>query len=111
MDKKLLKFSPLSEATYYILISLTKPLHGYGIIKKVEEITGGRLVIAPGTLYGALTNLLSNDLIKLDSEDLYGKKKKTYIVTSNGTKLLYYEINRLREMVDNGLNEIGDYYE
>ncbi len=111
MDKKLLKYTPLTEATYYILLSLTKPLHGYGIIKKVEEITNGRLRIAPGTLYGVLTNLLRNELIKLHSIDLSGKKKKTYEVTSDGTKLLYYEITRLREMVDNGMREIDDYYE
>ncbi len=111
MNKKLLKYSPLSEATYYILLSLTKPIHGYGIIRKVEAITNKRLIISAGTLYGALNTLLNNDLIKLYSEELTGKKKKSYVITSNGTKLLNYEINRLREMVMNGTKEIGDYYE
>jgi len=111
MEKKLLKFAPLSEATYYILLSLTKPLHGYGIIKKVELLTKKRLILAPGTLYGAIKTLLVNNLILLVSEDLDGKKKKMYEITYNGKKLLNYEINRLREMVSNGANELRDYYE
>ena len=78
MDKRLLKFSPLTEATYYILISLNSPLHGYGIIKKVERLTDNRLRLAPGTLYGAVSTLLDNQLIDLISEDKGSKGKKMY---------------------------------
>ena len=42
---------------YYILLSLTQPLHGYGIMQRVEEMSGGRLRMAAGTLYGALSSL------------------------------------------------------
>jgi len=111
MDKKILKFSPLTEATYYILLSLNKPLHGYGIIKKVTELTSHRLKLASGTLYGAISTLLRNGLIELISEDEHNKGKKMYELTTPGKKLLYYEINRLREMINNGIEEIGDYYE
>ena len=55
--------SPLTEATYYILISLTEPLHGYGIMKKVDEMSHGRIRLAAGTLYGALNTLLSTSLL------------------------------------------------
>ena len=43
----------LTEAVYYILLSLLSPLHGYGIMQKVESMSGGRLRLAAGTLYGA----------------------------------------------------------
>ena len=111
MDKKLLKFSPLTEATFYILLSLNTPLHGYGIIKNVEGLTNKRLKLAPGTLYGAINRLLKYELIMLLSEEKNSKGKITYKITTSGKKLLYYEINRFREMVSNGIEEIGDYYE
>ncbi len=111
MDKKILKFSPLTESTYYILLSLKEPIHGYGVIKKVEALTVGRLRLAPGTLYGAISTLLENKLIVLFSVDKQSKGKKMYEITTLGKKLLYYEIKRLREMVNNGIEEIGDYYE
>ena len=111
MDKKILKFSPLTEATYYILISLNTPLHGYGIIKKVEGLTSNRLKLAAGTMYGAISTLLNNNLIELINVDKHAKGKKSYQITLSGKKLLYYEITRLREMVNNGITEVGDYYE
>ena len=111
MDKNISRFSPLTEATYYILLSLVEPLHGYGIIKKVEVLTSNRLKLAAGTLYGAIKGLLENKLIVLVSEEKLKKGKKMYQITTNGKKLLYYELNRLREMVSNGISEVGDYYE
>jgi len=110
MDKKLQKFSPLTEATYYIMISLNTPLHGYGIMKKVEKLTKGRLKLASGTLYGAISTLVTNKLIVLVSEEKQSKGKKMYQITDQGKKLLFYEISRLREMVNNGIDEVGDYY-
>ena len=44
----------LTEATYYILLSLVSPRHGYGIMQLTEELSGGRIHLAAGTLYGAL---------------------------------------------------------
>lgn len=49
---------PLTEAVYYILLSLTEPLHGYGIMQKAEQLSSGRVRLAAGTLYGALNTLL-----------------------------------------------------
>lgn len=97
------KNSPLTEATYYILISLTKPLHGYGIMKKVEEMSNGRIKLAAGTLYGALNTMQSNKLIKSVGEEEANKRRKLYIRTTLGTELVKFEICRLREMVENGL--------
>ena len=47
----------LTESTYYIMLALYEPSHGYGIMQQVEEMSGGRVKLAPGTLYGALTAL------------------------------------------------------
>ncbi len=111
MEKRLLKYSPLTEATYYILLTLNNPLHGYGIIKRIDALTKGRLIIPSGTLYGAINTLINNKLIELISIDPKSKGKKMYIITTSGKKLIYYEINRLKEMVNNGIGEVGDYYE
>ncbi|QUH30934.1 PadR family transcriptional regulator [Vallitalea guaymasensis] len=107
MDSNIKKFSPLTEATYYILLALVEPLHGYGIIKKVEEMSNGRVQLAAGTLYGAIKTLLENDLIILIGEDKENKRRKLYQMTEDGRILMNYEIKRLQEMVNNGLQEIG----
>ena len=105
------KLSPLTEATYYILLALVNPMHGYGIIKKVEEMSEGRVVLAAGTLYGALSKLLSYKLIELVGEDEDNPRRKIYSISDEGLDLLNYEITRLSEMVKNGKNEMGEKYE
>jgi DNA-binding PadR family transcriptional regulator len=106
MNKDIGKFSPLTEATFYILLALVRPLHGYGIIKKVEEMSNGRLKLAAGTLYGALNALLDNKLIVLIGEDKKNKRRKLYRMTGLGQELMKLEIRRLREMADNGSREL-----
>ena len=105
------KLSPLTESMYYILLSLIKPLHGYGIIKKVEEMSNGRVKLAAGTLYGAITNLERNKLIEPMGSDSENKRRKLYKITPIGQELLIIEIDRLKEMINNGINEIGGSYE
>ena len=91
--------TPLTEAVYYILLSVTNPLHGYGIIQNVKELSGGRLVLAAGTLYGAINNLLAKGWITAAGED---ERKKEYIITESGRIVLEKELNRLEELVKNG---------
>lgn len=100
MNKQLQKYSPLTEASYYILLSFHHANHGYGVIKQVEEMTNGRLTLAAGTLYGAITTFVKNKLIVLVGVE-GTKKKKTYQITELGQELLVYEYNRLCELVDN----------
>ncbi len=101
------KFSPLTEASFFILLALNEPNHGYGIIKYVEEKTDGRLKLAPGTLYGVITTFLRNKLISL--EKIEGpKKKKTYRTTELGFTLLNHEVSRLKEMVDIAMEVSSD---
>jgi DNA-binding PadR family transcriptional regulator len=95
------KFMPLTETSFYILISLLEPLHGYAIMQKVERLSKGRIVFGPGTLYGALNNLQSLGLITPYGETSGSVKRKTYVITTIGRQLVDQEINRLQEMLDN----------
>lgn len=91
----------LTEAVYYILLVLLEPKHGYGIMQDVEELSKGRIKLAAGTLYGALTNLQKKGWIILVSE-VKERKKKEYLITEQGKKALEAEIRRLEELVNNG---------
>jgi len=95
------KYMPLTETSFYVLISLFEPLHGYGIMQKVEKLSGGRILFGPGTLYGAINNLQSMDLITLHGEIISGDRRKTYRITAKGRVLISLEIERLKEMVSN----------
>jgi|LGVF01.1.fsa_nt_gb DNA-binding PadR family transcriptional regulator len=102
------KNAPLTESMFYILLSLKETLHGYGIIKKVEQMSKGRLILAPGTLYGALTNLEKNKLIEAVGVDPDNPRRKLYIITSQGETTIKLELNRLEEMVNNGRGIYND---
>ena len=91
----------LTEATYYILLSLVHPRHGYGIMQLTEELSGGRVRLAAGTLYGALSALSDKGwIIQLPAED--ESRRKEYRLTEKGMQALRREIARLRELADNG---------
>ncbi|SHH97958.1 DNA-binding transcriptional regulator, PadR family [Clostridium collagenovorans DSM 3089] len=100
--------TPITESTYYILISLLKPNHGYGIIQKVEELTEKRVTLGAGTLYGALNNMQEKKWIKLYSEELDSRKKKEYVITALGKDVLKSEIKRLEELISNGRMELRE---
>lgn len=89
----------LTETTYYILLSLYQPLHGYGIMQRAAELSGGRVRLAAGTLYGALNALVEKGWIML----LPGEgRKKEYRLTPRGLEVLQKELARLRELVAAG---------
>lgn len=90
---------PLTEAVYYILLSLTEPLHGYGIMQKAEQLSSGRVRLAAGTLYGALNTLLEKGWIAAGPQE--GRQKR-YQLTPQGREALLGELDRLRELVANG---------
>lgn len=92
----------LTESMYYILISLTKPNHGYGIMQQVDEMTNGRVVLGPGTLYGALNTLLEKRWIEIFSQDDESRKKKEYLLTDSGKEVINNEMMRLEELLING---------
>lgn len=68
--------TPLTEASFYILLATQKPNHGYGIIQDVSKMTDGRVTLGPGTLYGAINSMLKKGWISLYSEDTKSRKKK-----------------------------------
>ena len=91
----------LTEATYYILLSLYDPQHGYGIMQEAERLSRGRVRLAAGTLYGALNSMVEKGwIIQLPVED--GSRRKEYRLTEKGKAVLIREVQRLRELADNG---------
>ncbi len=91
----------LTEATYYILLSLIAPQHGYGIMQQTEQMSHGRVRLAAGTLYGALNTLCDKGwIIQLPVED--GSRRKEYKLTERGRAILQSEVARLRELAYNG---------
>ncbi|MCL2200055.1 MAG: helix-turn-helix transcriptional regulator [Defluviitaleaceae bacterium] len=96
---------PLTEAVYYILLSLTEPLHGYGIMQNAAKLSCGRVNLAAGTLYGALTTMLERGWIENHGE--VNARKKEYKITPAGEAILKNELTRLRELVNNGEKILG----
>ena len=96
----------LTEGVYYILLSLLQPLHGYGIIQNVEQLSGGRVRLAAGTLYGAINTLLEKGWIAaLEGEA--DSRKKEYVITETGREMLQKELQRLTELLENGKRLLG----
>lgn len=92
---------PLTEAVFYILLAVRKPNHGYGIIQEVEQLTGGRVVLGAGTLYGAIQSLQNKQWIRIYSAETDSRKKKEYIITPLGRDVFEAERCRLKELLDN----------
>ena len=91
----------LTEAVYYILLSLDSPRHGYGIMQNAEQLSGGRVRLAAGTLYGALNTLLEKGWIRSLGES-ENSRKKEYEITAQGREAVRCEIRRLQELLRNG---------
>lgn len=88
---------PLTETVYYVLLALIEPAHGYAIMQKVEELSGGQVRLAAGTIYGAIENLLKKKLItSLLSDD---PRRKIYVISDLGKKVLYADYKRMLNMI------------
>ncbi len=96
----------LTEAVYYILLSLYKPNHGYGIMQNVMILSKNRVILAAGTLYGAINTLLAKRWIILFNDDDTSRKKE-YIITETGKEVMERELKRLKELYANGKDVIG----
>ena len=91
------EYLPLTETTYYILLALLSPGHGYVIMQKVEELSKGRVRIAAGTMYGAIENLLKQGwILAVPSED---QRRKVFRISVTGRIVLGLEAERLRSLV------------
>lgn len=99
-EKMIQKYIPLTEATYYILLSMIEPIHGYKLMQNVEEMTEGKVKLGPGTLYGATSKLVKDGLIEqvLTEEE----RRKSYKLTLLGRQILKLEYERLKLQVRDG---------
>jgi DNA-binding PadR family transcriptional regulator len=90
---------PLTEPVLLILLSLAEqPRHGYSILKDVEQMSDGRVLLSTGTLYGALRRLLHDDWIeRLEQKDA-SRGKQAYRLTARGRKNLQFEVGRLKHL-------------
>ena len=94
----------LTDAMYYILLALMEERHGYAIMKYVEELTQGRVMIGPGTLYTLLKKLVKIEWIK----QLEGnERQKLYVITTKGKHILVHDWERRSAMVEDGRLLIG----
>ena len=100
------KGGALTEVTFYILLSLYTPKHGYAVMRFVEDTTGGRLSLGAGTLYGALNSLQEKGWIE-PCKDNEGRRKE-YITTAQGKESAEKELARLNELVGIAREIIGD---
>ena len=99
MDIDFSRYLPLSEATFYVLVALDKPLHGYAIMQKVEPISEGNVVIGPGTLHGVFTTLEKQGLIdKVRKEE----RRRIYALTPAARQVLVEQVRRTAIMLRNG---------
>ncbi|ASS67153.1 MULTISPECIES: PadR family transcriptional regulator [unclassified Paenibacillus] len=97
-------YSPMSETAFYTLLSLLEVRHGYGIMQHVEELTGGRIRLGAGTIYGSLSRMDKDGLIAAVAEE---ERRKLYRITDAGKAVLGKEIDRIGELYHNA-KKAGD---
>ena len=93
------QFQTLTEPMYYILLSLLEEVCGVDIMARVEEISGGRVRVGPGTLYAMLQKFEENELIAKTHEE---GRKKWYCITPRGRAMLLEEMKRLKQQIADG---------
>ena len=92
------KQQALTESIFYILLALRKPNHGYGIIQEVQQLTGNRIVMGAGTLYGAIQSLEQKGWITIYSAEETSRKKKEYVITDAGREAFQNERISLEDL-------------
>ncbi len=97
------QFLPLREATFFIMLSLAPGAnHGYAIMKEVEKLSDGRVVLSTGTLYGAIKRLLERGWIERKEsleEDQSGRVRKAYALTDKGRSILNGDVSRMQKLI------------
>ena len=88
-------YVPMTETAFYILLCLREPNHGYGIVQTVEKLTEGAIRLAPGTMYGSLSKMEKDGVIRFIREE---DKRKIYKITDLGEEVLSIEIKRIERL-------------
>lgn len=88
----------MQESSFLILTALAAgSQHGYGIIRDVEGISGGRVRLQAGTLYTALERLRQDGLIEVEREEIVDSRlRRYYRLTTDGRERLAEEAARLQ---------------
>ena len=103
MDDKIKRiYVPMTESGFYILYCLQEPQHGYGISQQVKKMSGGAVVISAGTMYGTLSKMEKDGLIRFCYEE---EKRKLYQITELGKEVLDTEITRIKRLYLNSKGE------
>ena len=104
MDAHIKKvYVPMTETSFYILLCLRTPNHGYGIVQKVKELTYNEVVLGPGTMYGSLSKMEKDGLVSFVREE---EKRKIYQITDLGRKVLEIELKRIERLYRNSREEL-----
>lgn len=99
MDAHIRKvYVPMTETGFYILMCLREEAHGYSIVQRVEAMTGGEVRISPGTMYGSLSKMEKDGLIRFVREE---EKRKIYVITELGEQVLELEMKRIDRLYRN----------
>lgn len=93
----------MTESAFYILLCLRKANHGYGVVQMVEKMTDGEIRLAPGTMYGSLSKMEKDGVIRFVREE---DKRKIYEITELGTEVLQLELKRIERLYKNAREEI-----
>ncbi|MCR5096241.1 MAG: PadR family transcriptional regulator [Erysipelotrichaceae bacterium] len=103
MDDKIKRiYVPMTESGFYILYCLQQPQHGYGISQQVRKMSGGQVVISAGTMYGTLSKMEKDGLIRFCYEE---EKRKLYQISELGKQVLDLEIARIERLYLNSKGE------
>lgn len=104
MDQHIKKvYVPMTETAFFILFCLRKPNHGYGVVQTVEKLTDGAIKLAPGTMYGSLSKMEKDGVIRFIREE---EKRKIYKITGLGEEVLDIEIKRIERLYNITKGEI-----
>ena len=99
MDAHIKKvYVPMTETGFYILLCLQQPMHGYGIVQQVEQLTDGEIRVSPGTMYGTLSKMEKDRIISFVREE---EKRKIYCITELGREVLQMEMRRIERLFRN----------
>lgn len=96
MDQHIKKvYVPMTETAFFILLCLRQPNHGYGIVQTVERMTEGAIKLTPGTMYGSLSKMEKDGVIRFVREE---DKRKIYQITDLGSEVLQLELKRIERL-------------
>ena len=99
------KFQALTEQMFYILLCLKDECCGMDIMARVDQLTGGRVRVGPGTLYNLLEQFADAGFIRQTKVE---GRRRSYILTYKGRTTLRDEYERLRRQAEDYRRYLGE---